>query len=498
MGAWASGSGVEARQPWDPGSQVLLEEEEEDSISPAPSPDVLSRFQGISLRSGVPPNLQFKTFLCSPDSATSLAHDSSLASTTCPSSAVLAPGAFAEAPSAEAAATADDAVAAAALEAECGELWEEIRQVDAEVRAASLETERLAAGPRRLRAAQAELRGAEEEVQAQQRQTRRQYELQARLNRRLKRQLQEVEEQQAWEFHQSRLMSCDAARRLEQARSRFRRDLQHKQHQASQCARALQDCNQMDAQLHRTYQQNLDRLNENLQSLQQARRRRAMDACRYRDEALEQRACWRAERSLLIRDLAHLESHLSETSSCISQCEADEEDAERRYACNEAAAGEIWERVRALAPTVEGEVQCAERAEWELAELRASLRFMGMQSLDLLASAGGANFPSQQLLQAECVGATVAVDAPPSHRASASPAYRPALEFASPRSPGVSGLRKQRRSPSPHLAAMQSRAMQAQGRLDEAMQDLRQQQVVLERQLQKAMAAEEGEAEVDA
>jgi len=107
-----------------------------------------------------------------------------------------------------------------------------------------------------------------------------------------------------------------------------------------------------------------------------------VEACRL--EARADQRSWQVERSALIRDVAHMRAHLTETSRCIRRLEEEGERSRQLCAQTERETYLVQERLQAVQPIISNEVQHAEAAEWKLAEMRGTLRWFEVNYPDLL------------------------------------------------------------------------------------------------------------------
>jgi len=211
-----------------------------------------------------------------------------------------------------------------------------------------------------------------------------QYEFQLQFSHWLEQQVNEAAEQEASLYHRSCLASSEAEWRLAHARAEIRQGIQTEEQQLREYVRMINNSNNMDETICCTYMQHIDHYQDTLEGLQDScqRSNNEVEACRL--EARADQRSWQVERSALMRDVAHMRAHLTETSRCIRRLEEEGERARQLCAQTEREAYLVQERLQAVQPIVSNEVQQAEAAEWKLEEMRGTLRWFEVNYSDLL------------------------------------------------------------------------------------------------------------------
>jgi len=197
-------------------------------------------------------------------------------------------------------------------------------------------------------------------------------------------QVNEAAEQEASLYHRSCLASSEAERRLAHARAELRQGIQSEEEQLREYVRIINNSNNMDEKICCTYMQHIDHYQDTLEGLQDSCQRSndEVEACRL--EARADQRCWQVERSTLLRDVAHMRAHLTETSRCIRRLEEEGERARQLSAQTERDSYLVQERLQTVQPIVNNEVQEADEAEWKLAEMHGTLRWFEINYPDLL------------------------------------------------------------------------------------------------------------------
>lgn len=148
-------------------------------------------------------------------------------------------------------------------------------------------------------------------------------------NAQLQLRLDELEEE-----HQTLMKWCeqtshDACHRADQSHLMMLQDLERREFEASQCDRLLQDCGDRGKRLIDNNQKRIDRFDQDLAALREAQREQSFVVARAQQRLDEEHQAWRAERSHILRDVAHLDSHLAEVQAATGEAELAAEHAER-------------------------------------------------------------------------------------------------------------------------------------------------------------------------